>query len=122
MQKIPTAKALALTACLMLVPATAGAHPMSEKYIPVGAYPGWDRGTVRGTLESVDQAEKTIVVRTSKGLERAKLGDTTKIWLDRSSMRQVNLDGSIGDLRAGQEIEVRRDGDYGLWIKMKVGP
>ncbi|MDH3712920.1 MAG: hypothetical protein OET44_03620 [Gammaproteobacteria bacterium] len=121
MQKIRTDKALALATCLVLV-STAGAHPMTEKYIPVGAYPNWDRGTVRGTLESVDQAEKSIVVRTSKGLERAILGETTKIWLDRSSMRKVNLDGSLSDLRAGQEIEVRRDGEYGLWIKMKVAP
>ena len=111
---------LALAVVLSLASAGAVAHPMTEKYLPVGAYPGWDRGLVRGTVESVDRTAGTIVVRTSEGLVSAKLGEATKIWLDQSARQEATRDGDLGDVRSGQQVELRRDGEYGRWIKVKV--
>ena len=122
MMNKPKTLGLSLAVALLLVSAATAAHPMTEKYIPVGAYPGWDRGLVRGTVESVDQANKTIVVRTSSGLISTILGPATKIWLDRSVRQEATLDGALGDLRSGQQVELRREGDYGQWVKVKVGP
>lgn len=122
MMSKPKTLRVSLAVVLVLVSGGAAAHPMTEKYIPVGVYPGWDRGLVRGTVESVDQASKTIVVRTSSGLISTKIGADTKIWLDRSARREETKDGALGDLRSGQQVEVRRDGDYGRWVKVKVAP
>ena len=111
---------LGLAIVLSLVSAGAVAHPMTEKYLPVGAYPDWDRGLVRGTVDSVDRAAGTIVVRTSSGLVSTRIGEATKIWLDQSARQEATRDGDLGDVRSGQQVELRRDGDVGRWVKVKV--
>ncbi len=120
MHKTPIRVCLTLAAWLLA--ASAGAQMMTEQYIPIGAYPNWERGVVRGTLESVDRASKTIVVRTPSGPVRALLGDDTKIWLDRSAMKQTTLTGTLSDLKVGRLVEFKSAGTYGHWVKMKVEP
>ena len=123
MKKLPTTAALTLATALCLLSIQAVAHPMTEKYIPVGAYPGWERGVVRGTVDSVDRTGKSIVVRTEAGrLISTKLGDATYIWLDRSEQKKTAQDGDLSDVRRGQQVELRREGGYGQWVKVKVTP
>lgn len=109
------------------VPAVS-AQEMTERYIPIGASPGLSgKSTVIGTLQSVNAREQTCAVAGATGATRVKVTERTKIWLDRSKLRQTNLEGTFADLRPGATVEVKpEDNPRGVaggpaeWIKVQV--
>lgn len=112
---------LKMIALLMtLICSVAGAHQMTEKYIPVGMYPQLDsQYTVYGTIEAANANENTVTI---KG-KTVKITDKTFIWLDRSLLKQKNVNGSFSDMRVGMKAEFKLadpDGDVAKWVKCQI--
>ena len=71
--------------------------------------------------------DQTVAIVAPTGAWNAKVTDRTKIWLDRSSLRQPNLKGTFADLRPGATVEVKpvggqagASGGPAEWIKVQV--
>lgn len=112
---------LKMIALLMtLICSVAGAHQMTEKYIPVGMYPQLDsQYTVYGTIEAANANENTVTI---KG-KTVKITDKTFIWLDRSLLKQKNVNGSFSDMSVGMKAEFKLadpDGDVAKWVKCQI--
>lgn len=103
------------------------AQEMSERHIPVGAYPSlMDRQTTIGTLIAVDPDARTVTLRADSGPHRYKVTDSTHIWLDRSRQGQTTADATLQDLSPGLKAEVRAAGpdrpDTAKWVKVQLAP
>ncbi|NIR30954.1 MAG: hypothetical protein GWN84_16890 [Gammaproteobacteria bacterium] len=107
------------------------AQEMTERYIPVGAYPGLaDRQTTVGAVVAIDPGERTVTLRGDSGLRRFRVTDSTHIWLDRSQLGQSTLDVKLSDLPdlppGGLRAEVRALGperaDTARWLKVQLPP
>lgn len=114
-----------LPALLVLFASYAFAQEMTERYIPVGAYPFLkSEYLTAGTIVAVEVEAGTLTVK-EDGRERSfRLTEGTKIWLDRSRFGQPTLDGKLSDLATGLNVEVRSFGperpDVAYWIKARV--
>lgn len=114
-----------LSAVLMLFASLAFAQEMTERHIPVGAYPSLKgEYLTAGTIVAVDDEAAMLTLR-SDGSERSfRLTEGTKIWLDRSRLGQTTLDGELSDLNTGLNAEVRSLGperpDVAYWIKVQI--
>ena len=111
-----------------LVAAGASAQEMTERFIPIGQSPGLSgKHTVIGKIQDVNARDQTVAIVAPAGAWNAKVTDRTKIWLDRSSLRQPNLKGTFADLRPGATVEVKPEGRQAgasggpaEWIKVQV--
>jgi len=101
---------------------------MTEQFIPVGQSPGLSgKHTVIGKLQSVNAREQICSVASTAGTVNAKITERTKIWLDRSLLRQPNAKGTIADLKPGLMVEVKLEAHLrgapsgpAEWIKVQV--
>lgn len=114
-----------LAAFMLLVTPIAGAQEMTERHIPVGAYPGLaSKYLTSGTISAVDEAAGTVMLGENGTERRFRVTENTKIWLDRSALGQTTLDGDISDLSRGVKAEVRSLGpeqpDVAYWIKVRM--
>lgn len=113
-----------LVALLVNVSSVQG-QETTERYIPVGHSPGLsNKYTYIGHIEEVDVQNQTISVRNEQETRTIRLTPQTRIWLDRSQIRQTNSTGSIADLRPGRTVEIKYE-DYESkesadWIKVVV--
>ncbi len=77
----------------------------TERYIPIGRSPGLSaKHTYLGVIEAADVRAQTIKL---SGDRTVKIGAATRIWLDRSRLKQTNLQGSFADLQPGRRIEIK---------------
>jgi hypothetical protein len=103
----------------------ASAQEQTERYIPVGESPGMSgKYSYQGAIVAFDSATRTITVRGPEGTRDIKLSDKTRIWLDRSALKQTNVRGSAADLTVGRTVEIKFM-DYDKmescdWIKVAV--
>jgi hypothetical protein len=118
----------ALLAAVLLWGGTLDAHGQqaTEIYIPVGQSPGLSgKVTIIGTIETVNPQARTIAGSGPAGAWSTEVTDRTKVWLDKSKLRQTNKTGSFADLRTGQRVEVkwldsqRRGSGPADWIKVE---
>ena len=105
----------------------ASGQQATEMFIPIGQSPGLsNKGSVIGTLESVDPGNRMVTISSSSGAQTVGITDRTMIWLDRSEQKQPNQNGAINDLQKGRKIEIKvRKGEakaVAEWIKVQVGP
>jgi hypothetical protein len=105
----------------------ASGQQATEMFIPIGQSPGLsNKGSVIGTLESVDPGKRRVTISNSSGAQTVGITDRTMIWLDRSEQKQPNQNGGINDLQKGRKIEIKvRKGEakaVAEWIKVQVGP
>ena len=105
----------------------ASGQQATEMFIPIGQSPGLsNKGSVIGTLESVDPGKQMVTISSSSGAQTVGITDRTMIWLDRSEQKQPNQDGAINDLQKGRKIEIKVRKDelkaVAEWIKVQVGP
>jgi len=105
----------------------ASGQQATEMFIPIGQSPGLsNKGSVIGTLESVDPGKRMVTISSSSGAQTVGITDRTMIWLDRSEQKQPNQNGAINDLQKGRKIEIKvRKGEPKVvaeWIKVQVGP
>ncbi len=98
-----------------------------ELFIPIGQSPGLSGTvTVIGKLAAIDRQQRTIKIAGPGEEWTAEITDRTKIWLDRSKLRQNNQTGSLDDLRQGLQVEVKYLDDVqrgtgpAEWIKVEV--
>lgn len=108
-------------------PGAASAHEMTEKYIPIGQSPGLSgKYSVIGKVQATNVRDQTVAIVGSRGTWSAKITERTKIWLDRSKLRLTNLKGTFADLRQGVTVEVKHEGQRGIfsgpaeWIKVEI--
>src|SRR5262245_12731849 len=105
MRAFATGLGLAIT----LLCATSYAHGQkaTEQYIPIGQSPGISgRYTSIGPISEVNGRDQTVTIADPAGARTVKITNRTKIWLDRSKIRQSNLRGVFADLQKGRTVEV----------------
>lgn len=114
---------LAAAAALLWRPAALEGQMMTERFIPIGQSPGLSSTTTDiGPIEAVDPAARHI---TLAGRSTA-VTPRTRIWLDRSALKQTTLTGDFADLRPGRRAEVKYEDearrDSADWIKVAPEP
>jgi hypothetical protein len=97
----------------------------TEMYIPIGQSPGLSgKGSLIGTLESVDPKTKSVMVSSPSGPRAVAIAGRTLIWLDRSLQKQPNRSGVFADLQQGRKVEIKlRKGEpkpVAEWIKVEA--
>jgi len=97
----------------------------TEMYIPIGQSPGLSgKGSLIGTLESVDPKTKLVMVSSPSGPRAVAIAERTPIGLDRSLQKQPNRSGVFADLQQGRKVEIKlRKGEpkpVAEWIKVEV--
>ena len=107
--------------------APADAHVAAERYIPLGQSPGVSHKlTVVGKIEVVDPERRSITIAAPSGPIVVEIRDETQIWLDRTKIRQTNLNGNFADLLVSRTVEVKfvdRDRmQFADWIKIEALP
>jgi hypothetical protein len=104
------------------------AQRATELYIPIGKSPGISGVcSMTGTIDSVYTAEHILKMSTSSGESyEVNVTDETKIYLDKSFLKQTNKIGTYSDCKVGAYCEVlyeshsRKDYGEAEWIKIRV--
>ena len=116
-----------LGAVIALLSTTAFAHGQkaTEQFIPVGQSPGLSgKHTSIGEVAGVDARAKTLTIVEPAGRRTVKITDKTRIWLDRSKLKQTNVAGSFADLQKGRRVEVKYEEPaqraIADWVKVEV--
>src|SRR5262245_18312479 len=96
----------------------------TEQFIPLGKSPGISgKLTWIGTVEKVDEQDKSLTVKTDSNSKTFKVSDQTRIELDRSKASLSNIKGGFTDLKNGRKVEVKYLKDRETeaeWIKIEV--
>lgn len=118
---------IAAALLVVLLAGTSFAHGQSqaERYIPVGQSPGVSgKSAWIGTVETTDPKARTITVAAADRRYTVAVTERTRIWLDRSRLKQTALGGSYGDLQPGRRVEVKygdaRRAGIAEWIKVRM--
>ena len=97
----------------------------TERYIPIGQSPGVSQKlTSIGEIADVDQLKRTVTLLGPAGQHTVSITDSTRIWLDRTKLKQTNLTGTFADLQKGRRIEVKyqdaQTRQVADWIKVEI--
>lgn len=113
-------------AVIALLCAMSPAHGQkaAERYIPIGQSPGISQKlSATGQIAGVDGAKRTVTIAGATGRVTVKITGQTRIWLDRSKLKQPALAGSFADLQRGRSVEVKvlgaGRGQVADWIKVE---
>ena len=118
-----------LAACALLwwfaTIGTASAQKLTEQFIPIGRSPGISQKyTSIGMIESMNQREGLFAMSESGVRRIVKLTPRTHIWLDRSSLKLPNLEGTAADLQSGRRVEVKFENpvlrQVADWVKVEI--
>ena len=112
---------------LALVGAASPAYSQkaTEQYIPIGQSPGLSgEYTYIGAIAQVAASNQTITVADSAGPHTVKISKSTRIWVDRSKLKQSNVSGTFSDLQPGRRVEVKyvdpERRDAAAWVKVEI--
>jgi len=100
----------------------------TERYIPIGQSPGVSQKlTSIGEIADVDPLKRTVTLLGPAGQHTVSIADSTRIWLDRTKIKQTNLTGTFADLQKGRRIEVKYQDperrQVADWVKVEItGP
>jgi len=93
-------------------------------YIPIGKSPGISgKSTILGNIFQVNLQEKSILIKGPSGDHSIKTNEKTKIWLDRSQIKQPNLNGTFTDCQKDLRAEVKLVNpttSIAEWIKIQM--
>lgn len=97
----------------------------TERYIPIGQSPGVSqKQTSIGAIAEVDAAGRTVTVADQAGRRTVTITEKTRIWLDRTKLKQANLNGSFTDLQKGRRVEVKYEDpvrrQVADWVKVEI--
>jgi hypothetical protein len=97
----------------------------TERFIPIGQSPGVSqKQTSIGEIAEVDAARRTVTVAEQAGRRTVKITEKTRIWLDRTKLKQANLTGSFADLQKGRRVEVKYEDperrQVADWVKVEI--
>lgn len=123
---------LARAAVLLIasVGAATPAYPQkaTEQFIPLGQSPGASgKVTWIGEIVGTDIPQRTLSIGEAAGTHTVKITDKTRIFLDRSKLKQTNTTGTFADLQKGRRVEVKYEGSgptpVADWVKVEIaGP
>ena len=121
-------KTIVMTAVLALILGVSGtqAQVTTERYIPVGQSPGMSGVyTLMGEIGSVAEQGQSFTVSSGGETHTVQITPETRIWLDRSSLREAATTGTSADLVAGRTVEVKYQNEQvrerADWIKVVIG-
>jgi hypothetical protein len=97
----------------------------TERFIPIGQSPGVSqKQSSIGEIAEVDAAGRTVTVAEQAGRRTVTITEKTRIWLDRTKLKQANLSGSFTDLQKGRRVEVKYDDpvrrQVADWVKVEI--
>lgn len=103
----------------------AHAQKATERYIPIGRSPGLSgKYTSIGTIADASARDQTMTIADSTGSRTMQISKQTRIWLDRTALKQSNITGTFADLQPGRRVEVKYlDPDRrqkAEWIKVEI--
>lgn len=103
----------------------AHAQKETERYIPLGQSPGVSQKyTWIGEIADVDQQKQMVTIVEPAGRRMVKITVKTRIWLDRTKLKQANLTGSFADLQKGRRVEVKFEDperrEAADWVKVEI--
>lgn len=124
-------------ACLMALASSPSAHAQkaTELFIPIGQSPGVSGAhSWIGEIVGTDAEQRTLTLRVDGSEKAVRLTDATRVYLDRSKLKQPNRTGGFADLVPGREVEVKYEGTRGgpgvesppplpgaEWVKVAIG-
>lgn len=97
----------------------------TERFIPIGQSPGLSqKHTSIGEIAEVDQQKQMVTIVEPAGRRTVKITEKTRIWLDRTKLKQANLVGSFTDLQKGRRIEMKYEDperrQIADWVKVEI--
>ncbi len=97
----------------------------TERFIPLGQSPGVShKVTYIGEIADVDEAKRTVTLADPAGLRTVRITEKTRIWRDRTRLKQTNLAGSFADLHKGRRVEVKfadpARREVADWVKVEI--
>ena len=103
----------------------AHAQKATEQFIPLGQSPGLSgKLTSIGEIAEADARERTLTVVETAGPRTVKITEKTRIFLDRSKLKQTNLTGTFADLQKGRRVEVKYEDPVlkqaADWVKVEI--
>jgi len=125
MQKLRTLISLAIL--LLCCSVAAHAQKATEQFIPIGQSPGLSgKHTLIARIEAVNPPTRTLTLKSESGTHTVRMTDQTRIWLDRSRLRQPNTKGTFADCSVGSLAEMkfvqneRKQGGVAEWGKVQT--
>jgi hypothetical protein len=124
MSKRTLALVLGLAATSASAP-VAAAQEATEVFIPIGKSPGVSKQqTVTGTVDTADEKGRTLRITAPPGAITVAVTDKTRIFRDKSALKQPNEVGVFADLQKGRTVEVKVEPGEGQrraeWIKVRI--
>jgi len=118
-------KAAVLLVVSVAAPGTAYPQKATEQFIPVGQSPGVSgKLTWIGEIVGTDATQRTLTLDGAQGAHTAKITEKTRIFLDRSKLKQSNVTGTVADLQKGRRVEVKYEGPgpapVADWVKVEI--
>ena len=110
---------------LLGVAGPAYSQKATEQYIPIGQSPGLSgKLTYLGAITQISATSQTITVRDTSAPLAVRMSKATRIWLDRSKLKQTNISGTWADLKPGRRVEVKfvdpKRRDVAEWVKVEI--
>jgi hypothetical protein len=109
----------------VVAPGPAYPQKATEQFIPLGQSPGASgKVTWIGEIVGTDIPQRTLTIGEAQGAHTVKITDKTRIFLDRSKLKQTNTTGTLADLQKGRRVEVKYDGPPPTptadWVKVEI--
>lgn len=125
MTKLLRVGTLAAGLMLCLAAPQAQAQKAAERFIPLGQSPGLSgQVTLLGVIRDADPVSGQITLELEEGEVRAiTVTRSTRVWVDRSLLRQSNLPGGFADLTPGLWLEAMpeaNDPRQAEWVKVEL--
>lgn len=97
----------------------------TEQYIPIGQSPGVSQKYYAsvGEIADVNPQEQTVTIADAAGPRTIKISEKTRIWLDRTKLKQTNVPGRFTDLQKGRRAEVKyadERREIAEWVKVEI--
>lgn len=109
---------------LVFFTATVIAHQLTEQFIPIGQSPGISGQTSYiGRVQSLDPSNTSFILDSNRGIKTITLTPKTRIWLDRSKLKQTSIRAGFDDIAPGSRVEVKPDravDGRAEWIKIEA--
>ena len=101
------------------------AQKSTEVYIPVGKSPGISgKYSMIGRVEAINLTDSTITIAGETGSHTMKCANDTKIWVDKTIIKQINKSAYLDDIKIGAIIESKYKGNKSdatlEWIKIQI--
>ena len=120
-------KIILVTITLVLIYSFSHAQKSTEVYIPVGKSPGISgKYSTIGRVEAINLTDSTITITIAGelGSHSIKCAKDTKIWVDKTTIKQFNKGGNLIDIKIGSIIETKYKGNKSdasvEWIKIQI--